>query len=264
MSRDTGGRLKRQPGPGGISPALARSVQIGFLLIALFIWFAVTQGGRISPIFLPPPAAVAKQATKIFPTANFLGDLATTVLSLVAAYAIAVAFGLAVGLLLGVNRFVYDVAEPILAAVYSIPLIVFFPLVLLFAGIGPASKIIFAAFYGFFPIALSTMSGFANVEARYLTYSRALGASRTKLAGRVLLPAASDAILSGMRISLVVTFASVIAGEMIASLRGLGHEITFYSQIMDPARMFAIIGVVIVLTGLVNALLAIGVRTRSR
>lgn len=243
------------PIPEGLPPLKLRLVQAGFILLALAAWSAVTGSGGVSPIFLPSPQSVARNAAAIFPTGKFLADLATTIVSVAIAYLGAVVAGVGVGALLGHNRFAYDVSEPIFSAIFAIPLIVFFPLILLLAGIGPASKIVFAGFYGFFPIALSTMSGFIHVETRYRAYARMLGASRLQLVRRLLIPAALPQIVSGSRIGFVITFASVIAGEMIASLRGLGHEITFFSQIMEPAKMFAVIGVVIVLTAIANSFL---------
>lgn len=250
--------------PVGLSPLWLRLTQVGFILVALAAWFAATEFGGINPIFLPSPVNVARQALAIFPTRAFLADLATTIASVALAYCAAVVAGVGIGALLGRNRFAFEVGEPIFSSIFSIPLIIFFPLILLLAGIGPASKIIFAAFYGFFPIALSTMSGFANVETRYVAYARMLGASSVQLVRRVLVPAALPQILSGLRIGFVITFASVIAGEMIAALRGLGHEITYLSQIMEPARMFALIGVVILLTAIVNSILTALTRAGQR
>lgn len=249
--------------PGALSSFWLRLTQAGFILVTLAAWQAATALGGVNSIFLPSPGSVAFQAWAIFPTGAFLADLATTVFSVTLAYGAAAVAGIGIGALLGRNRFAFEVAEPIFSSIFSIPLIIFFPLILLLAGIGPASKIVFAAFYGFFPIALSTMSAFVNVESRYVLYAQTLGASRVRLVRRVLIPAALPQILSGLRIGFVITFASVIAGEMIASLRGLGHEITYFSQIMEPARMFALIGVVILLTAIVNSILTALTRARG-
>jgi ABC-type nitrate/sulfonate/bicarbonate transport system permease component len=239
----------------GLSPAWRRTIQGGFVVALIAAWYGVTAAGDINPIFLPSPVAVAREAAAIFPTHNFLVDLATTVGSTIAAYAAAVIGGIAAGALVSRSRFAYEVVEPIFSSIFAIPLIIFFPLILLLTGIGPASKIAFAAFYGFFPVALSTMSGFANVERRFVTHAETLGAGHWQMIRRLFIPAAMPQILSGLRISFVITFASVIAGEMIAALAGLGHEITFFSQTMSPAKMFAMIAVVIVLTAIVNAIL---------
>lgn len=248
----------------GLSSARRRTIQAGFVLVLIAAWYGVTAAGDINPIFLPSPLKVAREALAIFPTEAFLVDLATTVGSTVAAYALAVGGGIAMGALVSRSRFAYEVVEPIFSSIFAIPLIIFFPLILLLTGIGPASKIAFAAFYGFFPVALSTMSGFVNVERQFVLHAQTLGAGHWQMIRRLFIPAAMPQILSGLRISFVITFASVIAGEMIAALAGLGHQITFFSQIMDPAKMFAMIAVVIVLTAIVNAILTSLARVGER
>ena len=264
MTQNTASLAGRSP-RSRLSPKFTlRLTQIGFLLLALGAWEAATGSGAINKIFLPSPGNVAQKAATIFPTHAFLVDLATTIGSVIVAYGCAVLAGVGSGALIGRNRFAYEVVEPILSSLFAIPLIIFFPLILLVAGIGPASKIAFAGLYGFFPIALSTMSGCVAVDNRYLLYARTLGASRWLLARRILIPAALPQIISGLRIGFVVTFASVVAGEMIASLAGLGHAITYYSQIMDSAKMFAVIGVVIFLTWVMNSLLTLLARTGER
>ena len=84
----------------------------------------------------------------------------------------------------------------------------------------------------------------------------ALGATRWALFRRLLLPAALPEIVAGLRVSFVVSAASVVAGEMISSLAGLGHQITFFAETLEPARMFATIALVIVATVGVNAILS--------
>jgi ABC-type nitrate/sulfonate/bicarbonate transport system permease component len=233
-----------------------RLAQTGFLLLLLLAWWAITAAGLVTPLFLPGPAAVGTALLAELPSAEFWDNAGTTLFSAASAYLIAVAAGFAAGLLIGRNRFARDVFEPLLAGVFAVPLVIFFPLILLVAGIGPASKIIFAAIYGFFPVALNTIAGFAQVESRYVTFATTAGASRCQTFRRLLLPAALPQIVAGLRIAFVITFASVIAGEMIASISGLGHDIRDASDMMEPARMFAVIVVIVIATGAVNAVLS--------
>ncbi len=233
-----------------------RIIQAGFVLLALAVWWGLTSFGVVSAIFLPGPASVWGALVAAMPSGEFWNDAGVSVGSVLVAYGCAVLAGFAAGMAIGRNGFAREVFEPLLAGIFSVPLVIFFPLILLLVGIGPGSKMIFAAIGGFFPVALNTIAGIARVEARYVVYARTLGASRVALFRRVLLPAALPQIVAGLRIGFVICLASVIAGEMIASVSGLGHAIREASDLMEPARMFAVIAVVIVASGAVNAALS--------
>ena len=132
-----------------------------------------------------------------------------------------------------------------LAGVYAIPLVVFFPTFILLFGTGPNSKIALGAVYAFFPIALNTIVGFGQVDRRLIAAARSMGASDTQLLRRVLLPAALPFVATGMRIAFIACFASVLAGEMLASVHGLGYEIAQSGAMMNLATMFGYVTLVV-------------------
>jgi ABC-type nitrate/sulfonate/bicarbonate transport system permease component len=146
------------------------------------------------------------------------------------------------------------VFEPLFSSIYAIPIVILFPLCILFFGIGPESKIAFGATYGFFPIVLNTIAGFGHVDDRYVRWARSMGASEPQLFRHVMLPAALPVVMSGLRIGFVITFASTIGGETLASLQGLGNRIVYFGELMRGAEMFAYIAFVIAFAFLVNAL----------
>lgn len=241
-------------GLGSRLEGLARlAVQALFVAALVAVWFGAVAFGLVSPLLLPSPVAVFGELRVLVSSAPFWTDVTVTILSIVAAYGLAVTAGLAVGVAVGQNRFAYDVLNPILSNLFAIPLIILYPLALYFAGIGPASKIVFAAGYGFFPIALAAMAGFANIPVRYTRYVRTLGASSWLVTRRLLIPAALPEILNGLRVGFVVTFASVIAGEMIAAFDGVGRAISYNAEILEPARMYALIVTVVLFAVVVNA-----------
>lgn len=227
-------------------------IQALFVVTLIGTWFTAVQYEFVSPLLLPSPVAVLDELAALVALSPFWTDVAVTMLTIMAAYALAVVAGLAVGIVVGQNRFAYDVFNPIFSSIFAIPLIILYPLALYVAGIGPASKIIFAAAYGFFPIVLAAMSGFANIPPRYIRYVSTLGANSWLATRKLLIPAALPEMLNGLRVGFVVTFASVIAGEMIASFRGIGRAISYNAEILEPARMFALIIVVVIFAAIVN------------
>jgi ABC-type nitrate/sulfonate/bicarbonate transport system permease component len=148
------------------------------------------------------------------------------------------------------------VFEPVLTGMFAITITLFFPLFVLYFGIGAESKVAYGAAYGFFPIALNTIAGFGHVDRRLIESARSMGASDTLLFRRVLLPAAFPVILTGLRIGFFICFASVLGGETLLSRTGLGHQIAYAAELMESARMYAWIVLVIAISASLNALVS--------
>jgi ABC-type nitrate/sulfonate/bicarbonate transport system permease component len=164
--------------------------------------------------------------------------------------------GTLVGYLVSLRGYSVRVFEPVFAGLYAIPIIVFYPLSVLFFGIGPESKIAHGVLFGFFPICLSTIQGFSRVDPIYLRLAQSMGASRRQTLRRILFPAALPTILGGYRLGFMLTFLAIIGGETIASLAGLGHRIVWYAEGMETVKMFAYVLFVILVAAATNMLLA--------
>lgn len=233
-----------------------RSVQIAFLMIVAASWYAVTKSDAVSPLFLPPIGRVWDAFGNLVVTAAFWSAVSVTLATLVKAYALAVAAGVLVGYLVARSRFLTEVFEPVIANAFTIPITLFFPLFLLFFGIGPGSKIAYGAIYGFFPVALNTIAGLSGVERRYLWAARSMGLSAFGLFRHVLFPSAFPVILTGLRIAFFVCFASVLGGEELSATAGVGKRIAELAELMDPARMYAWIVFVVLVSMALNFLLS--------
>jgi ABC-type nitrate/sulfonate/bicarbonate transport system permease component len=149
------------------------------------------------------------------------------------------------------------VFEPLFAGIYSIPIILFLPLYVLFFGLGPTSKIALGTTISFFPVVLSTIAGFGNVDRVLVTAAKSMGASDYQLFRYVLVPAALPVILSGLRMGFTVALLSIIGSETIASLGGLGHRIVNLAENMDMARMFAYIVFAIAIAAFLNTAVSV-------
>src|SRR6202041_3173780 len=149
------------------------------------------------------------------------------------------------------------VFDPLFAAIYSIPIILFLPLYVLFFGLGPASKIALGATISFFPIVLSTIAGFGNVDRTLVTAAKSMGASNYLLFRYVLVPAALPVVLSGLRMGFTIALLSIIGSETLASLAGLGHHIVQLAESMEMARMFAYIVFVVAIAVILNTIVSV-------
>jgi ABC-type nitrate/sulfonate/bicarbonate transport system permease component len=230
----------------------SRAVQVAFVAALLLLWYLATDRWGINRLLLPNPIAVWQQLLDVLRTGEYLPDLRVTLTELAVAFVLATTSGTIVGFFVSRTRYAIRVFDPLFAGIYSIPIILFLPLYVLFFGLGPASKIALGTTISFFPIVLSTIAGFGNVDRTLVTAARSMGASDWLLFRYVLLPAALPVILSGLRMGFTVALLSIIGSETIASLAGLGHHIVQLAEGMDMPRMFAYIVFVVLIAALLN------------
>jgi len=230
----------------------SRAVQVAFVVALVGLWYVATTYGKISPILLPNPVNVYHELIDVLATLEFVSDLRITLTELVVAFAISSVSGITLGYLISRSQYSIRVFEPLMAGIYSVPIILFLPLYILFFGLGPASKIALGVSTSFFPIILNTIAGFGYVDRIFVLSARSMGASDFQLFRWVLLPAAFPIILTGLRIGFTVALLSILGSETIASLAGLGHRIVHLGEGMDMARMFAYIAFAVAIALLLN------------
>ncbi len=243
---------------GGKSTRTAGShaVQIGFVIALVVLWYLATTRWGESSILLPNPVTVARDLGSILRSGEFIDDLRVTLTELAVAFAISATSGVVLGYLISRSSWRIRVFEPLFAAIYSVPIILFLPLYILFFGLGPPSKIALGATISFFPVVLNTIAGFGYVDRLLITAARSMGASDYQLFRFVLLPAALPVILTGMRMGFTVALLSIIGSETIASLAGLGHRIVHLAEAMEMARMFAYIAFVVAIAAFLNVVVS--------
>lgn len=205
----------------GVAYSGPRVVQVFFAIVAIGLWFALTHTGAVSPLFLPAPDAVGQALLRLVQSDEFWSALRITLSTIAVAYVIAAGAGLVSGWILTRSPLLTRTFEPLVSGLFAIPITLFFPLFILFFGIGPTSKIAYGATYAFFPIALNTIAGFAQVDRRLINAARSMGFSQAGIFRHVLFPAAFPVIFTGLRIRFFVCFASVLGGEAI--FVGLGY-----------------------------------------
>jgi ABC-type nitrate/sulfonate/bicarbonate transport system permease component len=229
-----------------------RFVQLGFLVLVVLAWQIIAIRGAVSPLLLPPPAAVYREFLFLLEGGMFWPDLKVTLYELGVAFSIAAVAGSSIGYGVSRSRYAIRVFDPLFAGIFAIPAILLYPLYVLFFGLGPGSKIAMGATIAFFPIVLNTISGLSRVDSAYVTAARSMGASSPQMFWSVMLPAAFPIVLTGLRMGLILAFLSILGSETIASFSGLGHQIAGLAENMDTASMFAYIVFVLLIAFLLN------------
>jgi ABC-type nitrate/sulfonate/bicarbonate transport system permease component len=238
------------------SKLASRAVQVGFVAGVILLWYLGTAYWGISSILLPNPVNVWHELMGVLASGEYWPDLQVTLTELAIAFTISCTGGVTLGYLISRSPYLTRVFEPLLAGIYSVPVILFLPLYVLFFGLGPASKIALGTTISFFPIVLNTIAGFRTVERIFITAARSMGASDWQMFRHVLLPGAFPVMLTGLRIGFTVALLSILGSETIASLAGLGHRIVYLAEAMDTAKMFAYIAFVVAIAAILNTVVS--------
>jgi len=189
---------------------------------------------------LPGPARTLTQLQREFADPDFGAHLAETSKAFAWALLIAVAGGIGLGLVLGARRLAGDVMEPLLIALYSIPKIALYPIILLVFGLGISAKVAFGVIHGIIPIAIFTMTAVRNIRPVYIRSIRAHRLSPWQGAMHVLIPATVPEIVAGLRIGFSLTLLGTLLGEMFASQRGIGHLLMLAIDRNNPPTIMAL------------------------
>jgi NitT/TauT family transport system permease protein len=206
-------------------------------------------------IALRSPVATVDYTVSLLARPTFWPHLIESAKAFGAALAIAIAMGLTIGLVLGFNRLAGDVMEPMFVALYSIPKVTLYPILLLSFGLGMSAKVAFGAIHGIIPIALFTINAVRNVKPILIKTARVMKLNSLEMATRVLLPAALPEIFTGIRIGFSLTLIGTLLGEMFASQRGLGYMLMNAIGLHNVDIIMAVTFLLIVFAAVVSSIL---------
>ena len=142
-----------------------------------------------------------------------------------------------------------------LVALYSIPKVTLYPVILLVFGIGMPAKVAFGAIHGIVPISIFAMNAIRNINPTHLRTARVLRLPAWTLAASILFPAALPEIVTGIRVGFSLALIGTLLGEMFGSQRGLGYLLMQAMTLHNIERILAITLLLVVFAAAVNGVL---------
>jgi NitT/TauT family transport system permease protein len=221
-------------------------VRRGVLLILLVLWEVLPRFQLIPELFLP---ALSKVITVLVSDWQvYLAALWVTSYEVGLAILIACGLGITAGAMIGAIGVLRDLLLPVFSSLYSIPIVILYPLFTAWFGIGSQSKVIFAGLYGFFPVMLSTAAGVRVIDPQFLLAAQSMGATLSQQITRVIIPASLPTVFSGLRLGGALAIIGVVVAEMLTSSAGVGYLVTLNRTILDSPRVYAAILAILVLS----------------
>jgi putative riboflavin transport system permease protein len=209
------------------------------LLVSVWVWQLVAERALVPGYMLPSPARVLAAWTQILLNGALWRHLSTTLSEALLGFAIAFVAGTVLGYPLARSETLNRLASPFIAMTQAVPLIALAPLLVMWFGLGLASKTIICALIVFFPILVNTVVGLRSIEREMTDAARTLGAGRLALLWHVEVPLALRSLLGGVRIGLTLAMTGAIVGEFVAADAGLGFLMVLSRTNFDTAMLFA-------------------------
>jgi sulfonate transport system permease protein len=200
---------------------------------------------------LPSPLAVARSFLSLARNGELLRNTSSSLLRIIKGFVISASFALLLAFMAGMKKRLLAVISPTLGFLRHVPPMAAVPMLILWFGIGEASKLAVIILATFFPIFLNALLGISQCDEKLLEVARVFGYSRAQELRRVVFPFALPYILTGMRLGLGYSWRSLIGAELLAASSGLGYMILNAQQTARPDILI----VSIIMIGVLGALM---------
>ena len=224
----------------------------------LFVWHLAAAAELVSPVFLPSPLVVAKSLWMLitvgFVDSTLAQHAAASLGRVLTALVVSVAIGVPAGLLIATSRVGRGILDPVVEFLRPLPPLAYLPLIIIWIGIGEASKVTVIALSMLPSIIIATAAGVRAVPKDHINAARSFGATRFQVLLHVILPSSVPSILTGTRIALGTGWSTLVAAELVAATRGLGFMIQSAAQFLVTDVVIAGIFVIAVIAILLEAL----------
>lgn len=218
------GKIFGAPGDGS-----SGLISFSTTLVLVALWFLVTESGWVKPLFLPSPLAVWDKfmlaLTDGVSNSTLIQHTLASISRVFGAFLLALVTAVPIGILMGVNRFVRGLFDPIIEFYRPLPPLAYLPLVIIWLGIGEFPKVFLIYLAIFAPMAIAARAGVRSVSTEQIHAAYAMGATRGQVISQVIMKAALPEIFTGMRIGIGVGWTTLVAAEMVAANRGLGFMV---------------------------------------
>ncbi|WP_456490219.1 ABC transporter permease [Marinobacter nauticus] len=207
------------------------------LVFLVLFWELVCFAFQIPDYLFPAPTEIWRSWLEYRP--QIIEHATQTLFTTVVGFALAVAFGLVLGMLVGSSPVIYKAVYPLMVGFNSIPKVAFVPVLVVWFGIGTVPAILTAFLISFFPVVVNMATGLATLEPELQDVMRSLGASRIDILKKVALPRSMPYFFASLKVAITLAFVGSVISETVASNVGIGYLMLSASSTMDMGLVFA-------------------------
>jgi NitT/TauT family transport system permease protein len=245
----------RLSAPAQLSLSPVTLVRVAIIVGILATWEAVAASGLLFRDVVPSLLVIGGAVVELLADPTYYWNLGVTAGEIGLAMLIGGLAGLSVGILLGSNRLLSRAFESYLYYLGPTPKIIFFPIMIMWFGVGPGSKVAMGVLSCFFPVALSAAAGMRTIDTVLIRVGRSFRASTWQMVTKIYLPAMRLPVINGVRLGLGVAIIGTLLAETKLANKGVGFLIINAYSTFSMPRMYALLIVLFVLSIGVNALI---------
>jgi len=230
-------------------------LRVGGITLFFVAWEASSRAGWLDPLFASSPSLIIEKLIAMVADGSIWPHVAASATIASLGFGLSVVVGVPLGLAMGRSKTIRAVLEPFTTALNASPQVAFLPLLIIWLGIGLASKVALVFLGSFIIMVVNTETGVAQVDRRLVETARSFMANERQILLKIVLPAALPYIIAGMRLGIGRALVMVVVAEIYAATKGLGYLIFQAGGLYDTAQVF--VGVLILAAAgvLLNAFL---------
>lgn len=213
-------------------------IMVAAPILLIVLWQLACNFEWVNRSIVPSPQKVVKAFQTLWNSHRFQEHLWASVKRVLAGFLFGAGAGIIIGILTGIFNKADDIFSIVFSVLRSIPTIGLMPLLILWYGIGEESKLIIIAIGTFWSVLLNTQHGISSTDIKFFEVAQLLEKNKITVLTKIIFPAALPSIFTGIRLGLSGAWKSVVAAEMIASVRGIGYMISYAREMSQPDVMF--------------------------
>jgi NitT/TauT family transport system permease protein len=241
--------------PFGLPLRPVTALRVIIIVAVLAGWEALAASGLLYRDVVPSLLAIGKALFATLREPTFYFHLGTTGYEIGIAMLIGGMSGLAVGIVLGASKLMSRAYEAYLYYLGPCPKIIFFPIMIMWFGVGPGSKIAMGAISCFFPVALNAAGGMREIDKVLIRVGKSFRANTWQMVTKIYLPAMRHPVINGVRLGLGVALIGTLLAETKLSNRGIGFLVIQAYSIFNMPQMYALLIILFVIAIGANALI---------
>ncbi len=227
-------------------------LRLGVLVAVFVLLETLCRTGIITRFTMQPPSEILRDLYVVLASGRFNGAIAKTLGNAAIAFGMAVSIGVSFALIVQRRKVAREALEPLFATYYAIPVLAFYPVLIILFGVGDLPKILIAFMLGVIAVITNTLHGLDRVPAVLNKTARVLQYSPIESALRVTMPYAMPYVLTGVKFSVAYSLIGIVGSEFIMASDGLGFEISFAYNNFTNKVMYPLILLVVIVAITLN------------